>query len=683
MTPTQSPLPTIIPNREGFPFPMTTPPITPVSSRRLTSRLIPLCAGLLLTAGATAQNTQTFLSTLFGGSGRKEITAICRGPGQLITITGYTNSVDMPATTGSLQATNGGGYDAFVAQIDPTQPPPSQLLWCTYLGGSGRDCAFDLKVDASNGIVSVVGSTDSTDFPSAGGQPPLILNGQSDGFLVQLDPGGSVLLASMLVGGSDTDRLCELELDQGSIVVAGVTKSANLPMTAGTHDPTYNGGTDCFVARVAPLTAQVLWATYLGGSNSEGNSYSSFVNSGGWPNVWEGYLAKMGLAIDAAGNVAIATVSNSGGVAPPTTAGAVQTSPAGSADAYLAVLDPTGSTLQYGTFFGGTGYEAPMAIAAHPAGGFVLGGYTISSDLPVTPGCLQPTFQAAGSGSLGPDMDGWLCHVDPGLGASALRYATYLGGNTGEDSVSEIAVESSGIVTIAGWMSGGGSFPTTPRALLDGPGAMTGYGYVTRLDMAGMAGDDLLYSTRVGAVGAGFSWLNALQLDERGDAWLVGTTDAPTFPTNNAYQSSLAGDYDGCLLHLPLLPGCVGRSDLAAATPACGAPLYTGMAGAPIPGTTFAITATNAPPAALGLLVLGNTLATTPIPLPYNGNLLVNPQVLTTVVSDNLGAARFELTLASSLPAACPWNLAAQWVFFTNATCPGTGTLATSARLDF
>ena len=53
------------------------------------------------------------------------------------------------------------------------------------------------------------------------------------------------------------------------------------------------------------------------------------------------------------------------------------------------------------------------------------------------------------------------------------------------------------------------------------------------------------------------------------------------------------------------------------------------------------------------------------------------------MVSDNLGAARFELTLASSLPAACPWNLAAQWVFFTNATCPGTGTLATSARLDF
>jgi hypothetical protein len=217
---------------------------------------------------------------------------------------------------------------------------------------------------------------------------------------------------------------------------------------------------------------------------------------------------------------------------------------------------------------------------------------------------------------------------------------------------------------------------------------------VARLELAGNGASDLLYATLVGGIATSTNTnLTGLALDEYGDVYIAGyhgrnnnpTTN--TYPTTaNAFQPANAGGRDAVIAHLPLLPGglpgiCVIRQQQALATPACGAapiPLYTGMAQAPVPGVTVGFTATNAPRAAPGALVLGT--ATPPVQL-LNTWLLAIPGAILFRPSNPLGFARQDIVVPPGLvPVAC-WGLSAQWLFLDNGAC--TGRLATSERLDF
>jgi hypothetical protein len=178
-----------------------------------------------------------------------------------------------------------------------------------------------------------------------------------------------------------------------------------------------------------------------------------------------------------------------------------------------------------------------------------------------------------------------------------------------------------------------------------------------------------------------------LLLDEVGDVYAAGATNSPSYPVVNGQGP--AGGRDAVLTHLPLLPGgqpgaCVMRQQIALAVPACGMlPLYTGMAGAPVPGTTFGITATNAPPGSLGVLALGLSVPPVQLLPPFNGWLLAQPFATVVRISGPLGFARHDLSVPAALPAVPCWGLGAQWLFLTNTSCPGTGLLGTSERLDF
>ncbi|MGK0262830.1 MAG: hypothetical protein ACI8UD_001476 [Planctomycetota bacterium] len=638
---------------------------------------------VLLLAGSSQLAAQSpFWSTYFGGAGTEEIVAVRRGPGDLITVVGHTDSTGL-SHGAVFQQSLAGSTDAFVARFDPSLPPAQQLLWCTYLGGTGMELVFDAEVDQQTGFISVVGLSLSTTFPGGASQPSPLLNGPSDGFVAQIDPTGSVLLTSMFVGGSGDDRVCEVELDSSGLelLIAGVTESSNLPWTLGSVFPAPHGGaSDAFVARVAPFNppgSQGLWATYLGGASTDGVRFSVWGGLG--VNGGAGSLDRMALTLDAAGNPVLATISFFSTSPALTTATAISQIHAGAGDVYLVLLDAAGTTLQYATFFGGALSDAPRAIRPHPAGGYVIGGLTFSGNMPVTPGCLQSTLANPVTGSL---MDGFVCHIDPALGSTGLLYATYLGGDLGNDPVLALEVETSGIVTVAGW-SDGGNFPTTSRCLQDALGSGQTGGMVARLALDGQGGDDLLYATFVGGVaGSTNTRCNSICMDDVGDVYVVGSTDSSAYPMANAQQSALVGR-EGVLTHLALLPGNVQRVHLPLATPACGVPLYTGAGNAPVPGQTFFVTATNAPPGAPSILVLGGAIFPTPLPTPFNGTLLVNPLVLLSGVADAYGAARVGIPVPSTAPVIMSWNLGAQWLFFTTPTCPGSGVLATSERLAF
>ena len=164
----------------------------------------------------------------------------------------------------------------FVAKLNADG---DELLYATYLGGSGDDYATALAIDATGAAV-VVGETSSSDFPVTPGAFDGTyeggLNG-GDAFVAKLSAGGDELLYATYLGGGEGDGATALAIDvTGAVVVVGSTSSSDFPVTPGAFSDSYGGGDgdygDGFVARLSANGTELLYATYLGGS---GNDYAT------------------------------------------------------------------------------------------------------------------------------------------------------------------------------------------------------------------------------------------------------------------------------------------------------------------------------------------------------------------------------------------------------------------------
>ena len=184
-------------------------------------------------------------------------------------ITGRTNSTDFPITVGAIgpfQRILGGGSDAFVAKLDPTG---SALVYSTYLGGSYEDFGGGIAIDSS-GNAYVTGQTQSSsDFPLLNPLQGS-LGGPSDAFVASLNATGSALNYSTYLGGSDIDYGFGIAVDSsGNAYVTGRTFSSDFP-TANPFQATAGGSGDAFVAEVAAGGTSLLYSSYLGGSDLDG-----------------------------------------------------------------------------------------------------------------------------------------------------------------------------------------------------------------------------------------------------------------------------------------------------------------------------------------------------------------------------------------------------------------------------
>lgn len=189
-------------------------------------------------------------STFLGGDAEEWGNGIAIDEDGNAYINGRTCGADFPSTPGSYSpAYNGGGADVFVAKLNATG---SDLIYSTFLGGSGaeggeRGTAVD---DAGN--VYVNGFTNSPDFPTTTDAYDLTYNGRSDIFTAILNADGNDLLYSSFLGGSDDEwgqGITSLARDDSvHLFVTGYTGSVNFPTTAGAYDPDFNGREDVIVA---------------------------------------------------------------------------------------------------------------------------------------------------------------------------------------------------------------------------------------------------------------------------------------------------------------------------------------------------------------------------------------------------------------------------------------------------
>jgi hypothetical protein len=459
-------------------------------------------------------------STYLGGTGADAAYGIAVDASGSAYVTGTTASSNFPVIS-AVQTANAGSSDAFVAKLNPDG---SGLIYSTFLGGSGEDKGAGIVVDSA-GNAYISGTTYSPNFPAlpvptktAPGAFQSTYGGNGDAFITKLNTTGSALVYSSYLGGSGSDAAQGVAIDSsGNAYLTGSTQSSDLPTvnplqignnTCSTSNGVVTCGSDAFLAKVSPTGTSLVYSTYLGGSNAD--------------------LAQA-IAVDSAGNAYIAGYTYSTDFP---TQNAFQSASGGGVDAFISMVDATGTTLSYSTYLGGSGQDRAFGLTLDAVGTIYVTGDTTSANFPTTANAFQSTN--AGNG------DAFVSKL--ALGGSILIYSTLLGG-TSVDQGTAIALDSGGNAYVTGSTQSSDFHVIDPLQKILGifganvcAAGTCPDAFVAKLRPSGQ----VVYSTFLG--GSGSEVGQAVAVDSAGDAYVAGSTSSANFPaTVGALQGSYAG----------------------------------------------------------------------------------------------------------------------------------------------
>jgi uncharacterized protein (TIGR03437 family) len=208
--------------------------------------------------------------------------------------------------------------------------------------------------------------------------------------------------------------------------------------------------------------------------------------------------------------------------------------------AFVGKLSPDGLQIIWWTVLAGSQDEVASAIALGSDNSVYVTGNTSSTDFPTTNGSMQPTTSVSGQA--------FATKLNPNGG---VVYSTYIGG-TASTAGSAITVDASGDAFITGYLSVGGTFPTTPGAVTgavspaqsDFPTA-----FIIELNPAGSA-------ALVAIDGFGG---NAIALDGQGNIYAAGAFIGPIAPaTPGAFQTTTVNRAN-CFSSFIMVEFCVSQ----------------------------------------------------------------------------------------------------------------------------
>lgn len=488
-------------------------------------------------------------STYLGSQGYENVNDFTLDDKGNIFLTGSTEYPDFLRGEEDINNRFRRGEEVFVVKLNPTA---DEILFATFLGGTGYyDDGEVINVDG-NGNVYVLGNTQSIDFPITPGAFDMSYNGNTDVFLIMLDPSGTQLLYATYLGAENKDLPAGMKvIEEGRAVITGRTTSPGFPVTAGAFDSSFNKGEhrgyeDLFIAAFDFNSGSLVYSTFLGGNGTE---------------------LIIGTAVDQEGNVFVTGQTTSDDF--PVTPGAYKTVKSTLLSAIVTKMNSTGSELVYSTFLGGDEERDPYSLqkgsglAVDRQGCAYVTGYTECLDFPTTPGA----FDRVHSGG----RDTFVTKFNPT--GSQLVFSTLLGGNPdirATDWGSDIKVDEAGNVYVTG-ATGSHVFPTTPNAVssqLHGQNDA----YVTIFNPTAT---HVLYSTYLGGEELEASEHDeclpiiledsgsTIFVDNQGNIYVTGSTQTYDFPvTPDAVHPLYGGNGDAFLCKISVnLPAPVNRQD--------------------------------------------------------------------------------------------------------------------------
>ena len=265
------------------------------------------------------------------GDGSARGIAVDRASGKAY-ITGYVIAYDdaatLPISANAFQKTIKGGEFTFSAFVAALTADGSDLLYCTYLGGSqfpmasNGDQANAIALDSA-GNAYITGFAYSTDFPTLNAIQSSNANTSKgpNAFITELNTTGSALIYSTYLGGSGAfaqgDQGNGIAVDSaGNAYIVGQTNSTDFP-TANAYQSSYGGGNfDAFVAKigtgvltpvlsVSPST--LTFTATVGGSNPAGQPIT-ITNTGSGTLNWNASYTSTWLSLDSSGGTAPSTL---------------------------------------------------------------------------------------------------------------------------------------------------------------------------------------------------------------------------------------------------------------------------------------------------------------------------------------------------------------------------------------
>ena len=286
-----------------------------------------------------------------------------------------TRSTDFPTTPGVIQTTHGGLQDAVMFKMDKNH---SNLIWSTYIGGSGVDMGYSLRVDAA-GNVFAVGATQSPDFPTTGGTANPAYLGNGDGFIAKVNSTATSLLKVSFVGTpTSIDQTHYLEFNSADeVFIYGQSSKGNMPVTAGTYS---NPNSGMYVQKYDSDLSALLVATVFGSGRDSAD------------------LVPSGFNIDICDFIYAGGFEKRGSHAPiPTTHDAFQPKPHSnkldSTNFYFIVFDRDLVDTLYATYIGGYGYDHTHGGTSRydEFGSVYQGVCNYDGRFPTTPSAFAPT----------------------------------------------------------------------------------------------------------------------------------------------------------------------------------------------------------------------------------------------------------------------------------------------------
>jgi sugar lactone lactonase YvrE len=246
------------------------------------------------------------------------------------------------------------------------------------------------------------------------------------------------------------------------------------------------------------IDPDLTWATYYGGSASD----FSFSN-----------------AVDGSGNVYLAGFTESTNNI--VTAGAFNVTYVGYFLAYLAKFNKDG-VRQWGTYYGGTGYEQGLAVATDISGNVYLTGKTASSSGIATTGAFDVT--------LGGGYDAFLVKFNSNGGRV---WGSYIGGS-GDDYGNAVTTDAAGNVYVGGntesnsGIATAGVFKTTYSS---------GDAFIVKFNASGVR--------QWGSYFGSATTVEAILVETSGNIYFAGHTSSSTgIASAGAHQTALASAYD-------------------------------------------------------------------------------------------------------------------------------------------
>lgn len=386
-----------------------------------------------------------------------------------------------------------------------------------------------------------------------------------DGSTIRFDIGsykGTLVIDPTLTwgtyfGSTDEEIYNSVASDNvGDLYAAGYTLSISNIATLGAYQTTNAGGIDGYITKFTN-GGGIVWSTYIGYTGtdylnnivySNGNvyacgtsdilgDYDAFVLSLTTAGAYNagilfgdtGIEVAQALALNASGEVYVAGTTGSPNLI--ATAGAHQTTYGGGTQDGL-ILKLAGSlstsSLLWATYYGGSNWDAALAISVGSSGDIYVAGTTVSAS-----GISSNTTFLNGV------ADGYLARFN----SNGVRtWGSYIGGN-GIEEIRGLTIDNAGNLVVAGHSSSTSGLATTGAYQSVNQGGATNMydGFLARYNTSGTklwatynggTGDDFLMS--VTAVGS--------------DIVVGGYTQSPTnIATSTGFQTLFGGSTDGFL----------------------------------------------------------------------------------------------------------------------------------------